>query len=219
MLTIIFQNLTNANTEGLSPTVSFLTAIITPALLISASGTMVLSTSTRLGRVIDRVRQLTPQLEEMIMTKDKENIPFYEQKLEVSFKLLDMVTSRSRILQKAMVAFYRGIGCFVLTSVSIGIVGIIGNYLWLPIPLGICGILFMAYGSLLMLREAQLATANINTEMDFTWRLAREVAPESFAAHLSIKGWHDGEQTKNEVERFRTKIQNALARRRTEKES
>ena len=32
--------------------------MITPAVLISASGTMILSTSTRLGRVVDRVRSL-----------------------------------------------------------------------------------------------------------------------------------------------------------------
>ena len=36
-----------------------LTAMITPAVLISACGALIFSTSTRLGRVIDRVRTLS----------------------------------------------------------------------------------------------------------------------------------------------------------------
>jgi hypothetical protein len=95
----------NMNPNALSSTIEFLTAMITPALLISATGSMVLSTSTRLGRVIDRVRQLTCQLEDLITLNDKTKVPLYDKKLEMTFKLLDKVTSRSRILQKAMVAF------------------------------------------------------------------------------------------------------------------
>jgi len=45
--------------RSLSAGLTVLTAMITPALLISASGTFVLSTSNRLSRVIDRVRRLT----------------------------------------------------------------------------------------------------------------------------------------------------------------
>jgi hypothetical protein len=40
--------------DGLSSSLAVLTAMITPAVLISASGTMILSTSTRLGRVVDK---------------------------------------------------------------------------------------------------------------------------------------------------------------------
>ena len=38
-------------------------AMITPALLISAAGTLSLSTANRLGRVVDRVRALTDMAE------------------------------------------------------------------------------------------------------------------------------------------------------------
>jgi hypothetical protein len=188
--------------------------MITPALLISATGSMVLSTSTRLGRVIDRVRQLTCQLEDLITLKDKTKVPLYDKKLEMTFKLLDKVTSRSRILQKAMVAFYNGLGFFVLTSVSIGIVGILGIYRWFPIPVGLIGILFLFYGSILMLREARMATDAINSEMDYTWDLARQVAPEDIANRLGKYGWTDEERRKNARISFRAKIQNALAKRR-----
>ena len=49
--------------DGLSSSLEVLTAMITPAVLISASGTMILSTSTRLGRVVDRVRSLSDRLQ------------------------------------------------------------------------------------------------------------------------------------------------------------
>ena len=42
-----------------------LSAMITPAVLISACGTLVLSNSLRLGRIVDRVRELSRLLEEL----------------------------------------------------------------------------------------------------------------------------------------------------------
>jgi hypothetical protein len=168
----------NVNPNALNSTIEFLTAMITPALLISATGSLVLSTSTRLGRVVDRVRVLEERLSNVIMTEDKASIPLYDRRLETIVNLLDKVTSRARILQKAMGAFYYGLGFFILTSVSIAIAGFVNTYRWLPIPIGIVGIIFLFYGSLLMLLETRMATATVNAEMDFTWELARSVAPE-----------------------------------------
>jgi hypothetical protein len=169
----------NVNPNELNSTIEFLTAMITPALLISATGSLVLSTSTRLGRVVDRVRVLEERLSNVIMTEDKASIPLYDRRLETIVNLLDKVTSRARILQKAMGAFYYGLGFFILTSVSIAIAGFVNTYRWLPIPIGIVGIIFLFYGSLLMLLETRMATATVNAEMDFTWELARSVVPEN----------------------------------------
>lgn len=170
-------DLLNVNPNVLNSTIEFLTAMITPALLISATGSLVLSTSTRLGRVVDRVRELESRLSELITTEDKNDIPLYGKRLEVIVHLLDKVTSRSRILQRAMSAFYYGLGCFILTSLTIAVAGIFGVYRWLPIPVGVIGISFLFYGSVLMLRETRMAMATIKAEMDFTWSLAKTIAP------------------------------------------
>jgi hypothetical protein len=182
------SELVNVNPDVLNSTIEFLTAMVTPTLLISATGSLVLSTSTRLGRVVDRVRDLEKRLGEMIYVEDKSEIPLYEARVEVIVDLLDKVTSRSRILQKAMAAFYYGLGFFILTSVTIAIAGLFNVYRWLPIPVGVIGIMFLLYGSLLMIKETWMATATVNAEMDFTWRLAREVAPTSVASKYSHKG-------------------------------
>ena len=173
------NELISVNPDNMTRTIEFLTAMITPALLISATGSLVLSTSTRLGRVVDRVRELERRLSEMIVIDDKSTIPLYEKRLDTVVFLLDKVTTRSRILQRAMETFYYGLGVFILTSVTIAVVGIFNVYRWLPIPVGIVGILFLFYGSLLMLRETRMATVTINAEMDFTWSLAKTVAPKS----------------------------------------
>ena len=182
------SELVTVRPDNLNSTIAFLTAMVTPTLLISATGSLVLSTSTRLGRVVDRVRALEVRLGEMIYAPDKSEIPLYEKRVEVILDLLDKVTSRSRILQKAMAAFYNGLMFFILTSVSIAIVGLFDIYRWMPIPIGVVGIIYLFYGSLLMLRETRMATATINSEMDFTWELARKVAPHEIASQFDQKG-------------------------------
>ncbi len=199
-------DLVDVDPRALSSTIEFLTAMITPALLISATGSLVLSTSTRLGRVVDRVRDLEKRLSELITVDDKASIPLYESRVDTVVALLDKVTSRARILQKAMGAFYYGLGFFVLTSVSIALVGVfpvVAVYRWLPIPIGIVGILYLAWGSVLMLRETRMATATVNAEMDFAWALAEAVAPKEII----------GKYTYNVHgrRRFRSKASGALA--------
>jgi hypothetical protein len=205
------SDLVDVDPQALSSTIEFLTAMITPALLISATGSLVLSTSTRLGRVVDRVRDLEKRLSELITTDDKHEVPLYEKRIDTVVSLLDKVTSRARILQKAMGTFYYGLGFFVLTSVSIAIVGIFpAVYRWLPIPIGIVGIMYLAWGSVLMLRETRMATATVNAEMDFTWALAQEVAPKEII----------GKYTYNVHgrRRFRSKASGAPAGEETDRE-
>jgi hypothetical protein len=190
-------DLINVNPNFLNSTIEFLTAMITPALLISATGSLVLSTSTRLGRVVDRVRELEKRLGDLIVTEDKNTIPLYEKRLDTIVYLLDKVTTRSRILQKAMTAFYYGLGFFILTSVTIAVAGIFNIYRWLPIPVGIVGIFFLFHGSLLMLRETRMATATINAEMDFTWTLAKSVAPREIISRYTKTMDENIEKTKD----------------------
>ena len=136
----------NINPNALNSTIEFLTAMVTPTLLISATGSLVLSTSTRLGRVVDRVRDLEGRLSELITIKDKTSIPLYEKRLETVVNMLDKVTTRARILQRAIGAFYYGLGFFILTSVVIAAAAFFTTYLWVrwaPIPVGIIGIIFL----------------------------------------------------------------------------
>lgn len=161
--------------DSMSAAVAVLTAMITPAVLISACGSMILSTSTRLGRVVDRVRALADKLEELALRPASEA----GERQAVIFAQLDKLTSRARILQRAMVSFYLCLGMFVATSVAIGVVAIVGQsrYTLVPVVFGIIGACFLFYGSMLLIFEARLALSTIHAEMDFIWSQTTKVAP------------------------------------------
>jgi len=159
-----------------SSAVAVLTAMITPAVLISACGSMILSTSSRLGRVVDRVRALSDKLEELARQNSAET----KERQGVIYAQLDKLTSRARILQRSMVAFYLATGMFVATSVAIGVVAVIPStplYNYVPVIVGLLGACCLFYGSILLIFEARLALSTVHAEMDFTWRLSTKVTP------------------------------------------
>ena len=157
--------------------ITILTAMITPAVLISACGSMILSTSSRLGRVVDRVRLLSEKLEEI--SSHPEQTDTIKERQAAIFEQLDKLTSRARILQRCMVTFYLSAGAFVATSVAIGVVSVLNRpgYTLAPVICGLIGALFLFYGSMLLIFEARLALSTIHAEMDFIWRLTKKFAP------------------------------------------
>ena len=150
--------------------------MITPAVLISASGTMILSTSSRLGRVVDRVRSLSDRLQEL-SRGDSETDLLEEQRVMI-FHQLDKLTSRSRLLQRALTTFYLAVGVFVATSVAIGVVAFFSSRgAWVPVAMGLIGACFLFYGSMLLVFEARLALSTTHAEMDFIWRTSKRFVP------------------------------------------
>src|ERR1044072_4643562 len=99
--------------------IAVLTAMITPAVLISACGSMILSTSSRLGRVVDRVLSLSDRLEEMAERKERGDAAT-ERQVSI-FRQLDKLTSRARLLPRCMVTFYLSFGMFVSAIGAIGV--------------------------------------------------------------------------------------------------
>lgn len=170
--------------DPLSQAVAVLTAMITPAVLISACGGLILSTSVRLGRVVDRVRALSERFEEL--TQNGQEMPLFEERRAMLFDQLDRLTSRARILQRSMTVFYVALGLFVATSVAIGVVAFGGlRYSFLPVALGLAGASCLFYGSIILIFEARLSMATIRAEMDFLWRLSKHHAPADLVRQRS----------------------------------
>lgn len=91
---------------------------------------------------------------------------------------LDKLTSRSRLLQRALTSFYLAVGVFVATSVAIGVVAFSGaRFGWVPVVMGLIGACFLFYGSMLLVFEARLALSTTHAEMDFIWRTTKRVVP------------------------------------------
>jgi hypothetical protein len=156
--------------KNLSAGLAVLTSMITPALLISASGTFVLSTSNRLGRVIDRVRTLSDVMEQM-MAADQA-VELLEDRRDFIFSAIDLQSRRAKFLARALMIFYVATGMFVATSVAIGVVTILGaRQTWLPVVLGIGGACLLLTGSIVLILEAKMAIRTLNVETAFLGKL------------------------------------------------
>lgn len=142
-----------------------LSAMITPAVLISACGTLVFSTSTRLGRIIDRVRDMARTIENLSKNDD---IDFPDERRAEVERQLSIHVRRSRLIQNALTSFYISLSLFVAATVAIGFVAVFKQAAWVPNLLGIIGALFLFYGCMMLIAETRLALRSVNSEMAFT---------------------------------------------------
>lgn len=123
----------------MTPTgLEILSAMITPAVLISASGTLVLSTSVRLARVVDRVRTLSGTLEDIFNAREDPIVAARRDHIE---QQLDLQTRRGRLIQRALTSFYVALCVFVGTTISIAISAFAPAVAWAPTGLGIFGMI------------------------------------------------------------------------------
>ncbi len=148
-----------------------LSTMITPAVLISACGALIFSTSTRLARVVDRVRHLSQQIEQLFMSPLDEFGMARRQEIEVQLRLY---VRRSKLVQQALTSLYLALGLFVASTIAIGATAFVASLLWVPSLLGIVGTLFLFAGSMLLIGETRLAMRALSSEMAFTLRMTRQ---------------------------------------------
>ncbi|HEX2600901.1 MAG TPA: DUF2721 domain-containing protein [Gemmatimonadaceae bacterium] len=155
--------------------VSVLSAMITPAVLISACGSLIIATSDRLNKAVTRTREISAAL--MPREVDQRSAPREEER-RMLFVQLDFATTRSRLLQRALSRLYGALGFFVGTSVAVGLVAITSSHFtFLPVALGLAGAALLLYAAFLLVKESRFALAAVNDEMDFVWKLGKEHGP------------------------------------------
>lgn len=100
-----------------------LSAMITPAVLISAAGTLVLSTSNRLSRVTDRIRALAAEAEKLQNNVGYTDllVQMRQAKRQNIADQLIWLSKRLLLLRTAMTTLYAAIGILVTTSIAVGI--------------------------------------------------------------------------------------------------
>jgi len=149
-------------------TLDVLTAMITPAVLISACGTLIFSTSTRLARVVDRVRELTMAMDTLYAGAEGD---FLEERRAEVERQLSIHAQRGRLIQWSLTSYYVSLGLFVGSAAAIGLVAFLNVASWLPTTLGILGTLALFYASALLINETRLAVRSVNAEMAFALTL------------------------------------------------
>jgi hypothetical protein len=142
-----------------------LTAMITPAVLISASGTLVLSTSNRLGRVVDRVRKLSDAAEGL--PDESATVEVVEKRALIADQV-KWLTKRLGLLQSALIFFYGSIGLLVASSLTVGLSTTAkGALLWVPVLLALLGAAGLMVGALVLLTEARIAVKGSFHEIEY----------------------------------------------------
>jgi len=140
--------------------------MITPAVLILATGQLILTTSQRLARSMDRARKLSDSLESM--GGGNAIVKVNEKKKDLLFLLLKLTAQRSQKLQQAMSVLYIALSLFVCTSVSIGLLEVFGFVQgWIPVTLGLTGIALMFYATILLITETRIALGTVKREMNY----------------------------------------------------
>ena len=139
-------------------------AMITPAVLISASGTLSLATSNRLGRVVDRVRALGDEAEQLEL--DPTPSPDATAKFDLITRQLVFMVRRIQLLQTALTAVYVAIGLLVGTSLTVGLATAL-PFLpqWVSVATALGGASSLLVASVLLVMEARLAVRGSLLEM------------------------------------------------------
>ncbi len=155
----------------LSVAAEVLGAMITPARLDSASGALVISTSNRLSRVVDRVRVLARDAEHLRDSAPREQSP----KRALIARQLSSLAERALILRSALAALYTAIGLLVATSIGVGLLTMLPwGRSWPPVVLGLLGSCALLWGSVLLVREGRLAIGSTLDEMSYVRGLVDE---------------------------------------------
>ena len=153
-------------------------AMITPAVLISACGSLIIATVSRLNRAVDRTRETSQRFAELSEPRIVGAATDEEQRM--LFVQLDVNTTRARLLQRALARLYWALGAFVGTSAAIGIVAVAGRaFAPVPITLGLMGAALLLWAAVLLVHESRLALQGLDAEMDYVWQRVKErAAPE-----------------------------------------
>jgi hypothetical protein len=163
-------------------------AMITPALLISASGTLSLSTANRLGRVVDRIRALNEMAESLpdgVIT---------EEVVEKRTLIADQVgwhTLRLQLLQHTIVTLYVAIGLLVGASLTVGLSASTNWALgWIPVAFGLSGAFALLIAAGMLIRESRLAVRGAEVEIDYI----RKVVARKTTVPLNLNEKPEGGQ-------------------------
>ena len=141
-----------------SPALIIISAMITPALLILGSASLVATALQRLARAVDRSRSI------LQMSNDEASKLGWTQ--DVLQRWLGRYATRSLLAERAVAAFFLAVGILVLGCLSIAVDRLYADKLtWLPVSLTITGMFMILVGAFFMVQESRLATMQIREEI------------------------------------------------------
>lgn len=141
-----------------SPAIIIISAMITPALLILGSASLVATALQRLARAVDRSRAIL-----QLSDEEAEKLGWTQ---DVSKRWLERYAARSLMAERAVTAFFLAVGILVLGCLSIAVDRYFADRLtWLPVSLTIIAMCMILAGAFFMVQESRLANFQIREEI------------------------------------------------------
>ncbi len=156
-----------------SPALAFLTALITPAILILACASLISRCLMRLARVVDRVRTLTQMSEDIRLGKCTDCTTERRQEIHAEF---DFYQRRGKVILLALSLLYGTVGLFVATSLAVAVDLLLGSSVaFVPVVLATLGISVFLVSTLLLMHENRLALQSMQREIQFSHTLEESI--------------------------------------------
>ena len=134
---------------------AILTAMLAPALLMTATASLLVSANARLARVVDRLRALIS-----VWAHDAPDRAYRDSQI-------GRHRQRAQLVLRACQMLYLAMGSFVCTSLALAGDAFLGFALGpLPTVLAIFGVGFMLGASFAMWREVSLSVKSFDAELD-----------------------------------------------------
>jgi Protein of unknown function (DUF2721) len=139
-------------------------AMIAPALFLTATGSLLVSTSTRIGRIVDRIRAIVARCE----SDELETLDFPEARRKHAIEELRHLHWRSNRVSVAVTMLYLAFGSFVTTSMMIAIDSFAGHRLaTLPVLFAVAGVGLLLVACVHLVFEARSGLKGNDREVRF----------------------------------------------------
>jgi len=143
-----------------------LAEMIAPALFMTATGSLIVSTANRIGRIVDRIRVLVDLGDSL--SRGVLDLDYPELRLEQTLQHLKQLEKRSNMALRAVRFLYLAFGLFVSSSLAVAVDTLFQhNLLIIPIVFSVCGVSSMLGACINLVLEAMLALKNNNMSLRF----------------------------------------------------
>ncbi len=134
---------------------AILTAMLAPALLMTATASLLVSANTRLARVVDRLRTLIVEWAHDAPDREHRDTQISRHR------------ERAQWVLRACQMLYMAMGSFVGTSLALAVDAFMSSRLGLlPTILALIGVIFLLGACFAMWREVNLAVGSFDVELD-----------------------------------------------------
>jgi Protein of unknown function (DUF2721) len=150
----------SAPSSNLPSILGVISAMITPAILILGTGSLVTSTLTRIARVFDRARDVLAKTVEATERGDVAAARTYK-------RWLRLYRRRSVLAERALTFYYVAIFLFVVSSLTIALVDVTRiAFPWISLIFVLLGAGFLCAATAFLVIETNMAAGLLRAELD-----------------------------------------------------